>query len=157
MPCAYKEQSIMVLHLITCVVQMNKFAGNYKYILAGDFNFTPDSLMYKMITQGGNYTDSVEKSSFLDTSAYVLKFSTPMKSAYQLADKEPLFTNCAHTINNPPFSGCLDYIFISRGWEVNSVKELPSCVPDSCYPSATEPSDHLMLVADLTMKQRVIK
>jgi len=155
MPCL--GQSVKLLHLMSCIQLMNKFAGNYKYILAGDFNFMPDSLLYKVITEGGKYDDVVEKSVNYDTTMFSLKVSTPMKSAYALFEKDPLFTNYSHVINSDPFHGCLDYIFLSKGWQVTDIKKLPIALPELAYPSHDEQSDHLLLAVDLELIERKIK
>lgn len=34
-PCT--DESIKLIHIISCVQLINKFSGNYKYILSGDF------------------------------------------------------------------------------------------------------------------------
>jgi len=157
MPCSYKDQSIMLLHTVTCIQLMNKFAGNYRYILAGDFNFKPDSLMYKVVTTGGNYNSYVDVSLNLDTSMCSVKLATPMKSVYSYIGQEPLYTNFSHVKDHEPFNGCLDYIFISRGWKVLSVKELPSQLPQTSYPSGDEPSDHLLLAANLELIEKSVE
>jgi mRNA deadenylase 3'-5' endonuclease subunit Ccr4 len=146
MPPEYKNQDVATLHLVMCNHLMNKFAGNYKYILAGDFNFLPDSTLYHLITKGGRY--QVSKSLNYDTSSFPTKITMPLTSVYMIINKiEPSFTNYVNL--NEPFSGCLDYIFVSRGWKVNKVKELPSNLPDVSYPSGNEPSDHLMIAVEL--------
>jgi mRNA deadenylase 3'-5' endonuclease subunit Ccr4 len=155
MPCTI--DSIKLLHLISVIQLINKIAENTKFILTGDFNFMPNTLLYKVITEGGNYSNNIEKSVNYDTTMMSLKVPTIMKSAYGSFDKEPLFTNYAQTGNNELFSGCLDYVFVSRGWTVNDVKKLPSNLPELTYPSLGEPSDHLMLAVKLEMVERVKK
>ena len=66
-----------------------------------------------------------------------------------------MFTNYTHTLNSDPFYGCLDYIFISRGWKVNNVKKLPEQLSNTTYPSNEEPSDQLMLVSDLELIKKL--
>jgi len=153
MPCF--GDSLKLLHVISCIQLLNKFSGNYKYILAGDFNIMPNSLLYKVITEGGNYNNKIEKSVNYDTSMFSLKIATPLKSAYALFDKDPLFTNYAHVVNEEKFYGCLDYIFISNGWKVNNVKMLPNTLPNTHFPSIDEPSDHLLLAADLELIKKL--
>lgn len=152
MPPEYKNKDVATLHLVMCNQLMNKFAGNYKYILAGDFNFSPNSILYNLITKGGN--GQVEKSLNYDTSSFSLKI-LPLTSVYggavspSLTGDEPAFTNYVHL--DKPFSGCLDYIFVSRGWKINNVKKLPINLPDIPYPNGDEPSDHLMIAAELEL------
>jgi mRNA deadenylase 3'-5' endonuclease subunit Ccr4 len=152
MPCF--GDSVKLLHLISCIQLLNKFAGNYKYILAGDFNIMPNTLLYKVITEGGKYDNIVEKSIHYDTKMFSIKVSNPMKSAYALFGEEPQFTNYSHVVNSEPFNGCLDYIFVSNGWKVNSIIKLPTSLPELTYPSNEEPSDHLLLAVDLELIKR---
>lgn len=88
---------------------------------------------------------------------------------------EPEFTNYAHIQDQEdPFIGTLDYIFLSkkektttattgRGndddaevvgqwWKVNGVSKLPTVVNSGGpFPNAVEPSDHLLIAADLEL------
>ena len=49
-----------------------------------------------------------------------------------------------------PFIDCLDYIFLSRGWKVASVLELPRKDETAGpFPVEKEPSDHILLSAEL--------
>lgn len=79
--------------------------------------------------------------------------------------REPSFTN--HT---PSFTGCLDYVWLSRGdWEVVAAMELPSGpeaaahVPNQApsglgpMPNATEPSNHVALGFCLRRTRQVEK
>ena len=152
MPCSHRNEPVGILHTITCINAMNKFADNYKYVLAGDFNFQPGSLLYKIATESGKY--DLEKSPNYDTSMVSLRVSTPLISAYATFDKDPAFTNFSHVLDSEIFNGCLDYIFLSRGWKVTAVKKLPSSLPLLPYPSNSEPSDHLLLAADLEIIDR---
>jgi mRNA deadenylase 3'-5' endonuclease subunit Ccr4 len=155
MPCF--GDSIKILHMISCIQLLNKFAGNYKCIFAGDFNMMPNSTLYKIITVGGNYADLVDKSTNYDTSMFSFKVPMMMQSGYKLFGEDPTFTNYAHVANSEPFSGCLDYIFLSRGWKVTDVQKLPTELPKLTYPSDIEPSDHLLLAVNLELVERADK
>ena len=92
-----------------------------------------------------------------------------MDSAYTMMTKdntaavEPEFTNYAHIKEDPePFIGTLDYIFLSQkegtsshdgvgqSWKVHSVEKLPSIEESGGpYPNKNEPSDHILIAADL--------
>ena len=82
-------------------------------------------------------------------------FVEPMNSAYKLAlGKEPDYTNCARVRNDPIFFDTLDYIFLSSNWKVNSVVSLPVALQPSemkPMPLANEPSDHLLLSANIEL------
>lgn len=143
-------------------------AGDTKtipYILAGDFNILPDSPHYKLLTTG-----KLDRS---DPTYPPPKFGSEwtigalaMDSAY--GESEPEFTNFAHIKEDPePFIGTLDYIFFSQKertsnidgekesgtwWKVHNVQKLPS-KDDSGgpFPNEEEPSDHLVIAADLEL------
>lgn len=60
---------------------------------------------------------------------------------------EPEFTNYAQ-IRDEPFSGTLDYIFVSPGWKVLETHSLPAFSAMSRpLPAGKEPSDHLFIAA----------
>jgi mRNA deadenylase 3'-5' endonuclease subunit Ccr4 len=63
--------------------------------------------------------------------------------------REPEMTNYAQGMNRPPYCDTLDYIFISRHFEVVSTVPLPSREASSLMPNETEPSDHLLIGAQL--------
>ena len=86
-------------------------------------------------------------------------FENRLRSAYQVANgQEPEFTNHAWTSGMPePFTDTLDYIWISDHWDVESVMDLPnreSLMNIKSYPTESEPSDHVMIGANL--QRRVI-
>lgn len=52
------------------------------------------------------------------------------------------------------FIDTLDYIFLSRHWAVDSVGQLPSraaAEQSGPQPTAEEPSDHLLIYADMAL------
>lgn len=91
----------------------------------------------------------------------------PMRSAYREAaypgkpaGVEPEFTNFAWSAFEPdaPFVDTLDYVFLSqKGWgPVANVKPLPLLADAQAkhpvgFPVAHEPSDHMLLAADLVL------
>jgi hypothetical protein len=122
-------------------------------------------------TGDGNSGDSASaKSASAGTAAAAASWRAafaPMRSAYREAayegkpaGSEPQFTNFAWSAFEPdePFVDTLDYVFLSRnGWgPVASVKPLPLLVGAQAqspvgFPVAHEPSDHLLLAADLVL------
>ena len=132
----------------------------------------PDSPHYKLITTG-----SLDKS---DPTYPPSKFGVDwiveaeaMDSAYAYAEvgEEPEFTNYAHIQDQEdPFIGTLDYIFLSRKakttriidekvagewWKVHGVTKLPSVAASGGpFPNANEPSDHLLISADLELTSK---
>ena len=72
--------------------------------------------------------------------------------------KEPDFTNFAYTkpmgSDMDAFVETLDYVFLGPGWAVTSVLDtVPASAIDRSkpYPTASQPSDHCMIAADLHM------
>ena len=81
-----------------------------------------------------------------------------MKSAYlECNGSEPEFTNLAKSaFNDTRFIETLDYIWLSDDFSVKGVRELPSkqSVIDAgiqSYPNSENPSDHVMVWADLAL------
>lgn len=133
------------------------------HVIVGDFNVQPSSPSYALLTGGELAADHPERPPARAAhdrtrwSADALPGGT-LRSAYALASAdgrtEPDFTNNAFIGTGPPFRETLDYLFLSREWHVRSVRQLPplSSLGDGLfYPSADEPSDHLMLAADLEL------
>lgn len=136
------------------------------YILAGDFNILPDSAQYKILTKGELEKTDPTYPPTKHGKEWKIE-SLPMDSAYALDACEPEFTNFAHTRDDlDPFIGTLDYIFLSKNeytslseeterleeWKVHCVQKLPH--KDDAggpFPNANEPSDHLLISADLEL------
>ena len=78
----------------------------------------------------------------------------PLSSAYASAlGSEPKFTNWSKVKEEAPFVETLDYIFYSNNdWEVKGVTDLKLESLQGPFPIADEPSDHLLLSAELSMK-----
>eukprot|EP00804_Cyclotella_cryptica_P006156 CCRYP_020817-RA/>CCRYP_020817-RA protein AED:0.38 eAED:0.38 QI:0/-1/0/1/-1/1/1/0/447 len=139
------------------------------HILAGDFNILPESSHYKLITTGALDESDVTYPPL----KHGMKWSPTchsMDSAYALhsGGTEPSFTNYAHLKEEEePFIGTLDYIFLSRrdgternnegdrigkSWIVRDVVKLPERdVSGGPFPNDREPSDHLLIGADLEL------
>ena len=145
MPCEYKNPDIMSIHALTVLKTIEKLANNYPYILAGDFNFTPSSNIYELIT-GGDL--SVSK---IDPNKQQILFETSpckkMRSAYSVKGLEPTFTNRVKVFDSSEFTDCLDYIFLSDKWLVDFVMPLEE--PTEFLPSNNQGSDHLMIGATI--------
>ncbi|EDQ88599.1 uncharacterized protein MONBRDRAFT_32787 [Monosiga brevicollis MX1] len=114
MPCAFRYPKIMGAHAATVGQLVQKWAQDVPYVLAGDFNFQPDSDCYHLLTT------------------------------------EPDHTNMATTPDNK-FCGTLDYIFLAPKLGASAASVIPhrENVQDGPYPNAREPSDHLLIWADV--------
>lgn len=150
----------MALHASAVVRLACQFAGGLPLVLAGDFNVEPGSAVYELILGGGSSpadtsaisTDNVETQAVAPVSEH-----WSLRSAYADADgHEPKFTIRSWRNGfDRPFIGTLDYVFVSDGVLVRGVRELPSGVGSgveaATFPSHAEPSDHILLAADLTL------
>ncbi len=155
MPCAFNDPPVMTAHA-ALVAQYVQSKG-MPYVLAGDFNFKPNSPYYSMYTRGvlmDKVEDMTEKT--YGKASFVEHFPgdtwTPsckrMKSAYAEQGGEPPYTNHAKK-KDGAFTGCLDYLFYD-GLTCVSVDKLPDAPGCASYPSSTEPSDHLMVAAEFS-------
>ncbi|KAL1496784.1 hypothetical protein AB1Y20_014372 [Prymnesium parvum] len=162
MPCLFgSDEKVVVIHAALAAQRAAKFADGVPYILAGDFNFTPTSSPYKLITEGQLPAGHPQLPQMAAADAWRPEVRPPLRSAYlEALGAEPDFTNLALNKFSGEQSFCetLDYIFLSPGdWAVGGVKPLPprEAVLPHCksYPSASEPSDHVLIWADLHLAE----
>ena len=154
MPCAFYMPMAMTIHSELAAKHVQDIAASkdgLPYILAGDWNSTPESATYKMLTTG---TLKADDPSF-PTPRHGMQWSltaAPMRSAYAEDKGEPDFTNYARVKEDDPFIGTLDYIFISPEWKVEGTKSIVHRnVANGPYPNALEPSDHVLISTDLSL------
>ena len=152
MPCQFTNPSLMLIHSSFVVRMISNFAGDDPFAFAGDFNLKQTDLGYKMITEGGfDYNQTVERSSDFDIQ-WDVGVTNPLKSAYkEFTCKEPNFTNFSHVKGSSQFKDCIDYIFLSQGWKVDGVIPLLEETIGESYPNEDQPSDHIMIGADLSL------
>lgn len=162
MPCLFRsdeECQVMIVHASLLMQHAQRFACTDPLIVAGDFNIKPRDPCYKLISEGSmalSHAQHPPPAPFDDV--WTPSFE-PMRSAYmEKNSEEPAFTNYAqvtwHGKLGDPFCETLDYIWMSPHWKVNSVHTLPdlsSLKGIASYPTSTEPSDHLLIAADLTL------
>jgi len=163
MPCLFgstEKVQVMVIHCALVANYAARFAEGLPHLLCGDFNFVPSSPPYQVATQGALPDGDVHVPPTREHDKWEANVAAPLRSAYPLAlGTEPSFTNFAKTkwdAEGSAFMETLDYIFVSGEWDVRQVKPLPNKadLPDELksYPSRTEPSDHLMLWAELELR-----
>ncbi|KAI5093373.1 2',5'-phosphodiesterase 12, partial [Silurus meridionalis] len=115
-------------------------------LFCGDFNSTPSSGLYQLLSQG---SISVQHSDWASNGPEEL-LQMELHSPFQLTSAcgEPDYTNYVGG-----FSGCLDYIFTEpQAFQVEQVIPLPSHQEVTTYkalPSVSHPSDHIALICDL--------
>ena len=155
----------MVIHSLLAAKRVHEVAAGRPYVLCGDFNIKPYDAAYAALTTGAlpeafaDYAPPPQPNPPRDAAlAFSPTLDPPLVSAYAThTGSEPDFTNFAYTkpmgAERPAFVETLDYVFLSPGhWKVTGVKDLkPKAGLDLArpYPTADEPSDHVLLAADL--------
>jgi len=165
MPCAFYAPKVMNIHAEMAAFHIQSLATTnteedgpkrLPYILAGDFNLLPDSPHYRLLTEGKL---DPEDETYPDTK-YGMEWKVndnfqALRSAYSVQNgAEPDFTNYAKAKEDEPFIGTLDYIFLSPEWKVSGVVDTQhrSEVNDPPFPNAEEPSDHILIAANLELE-----
>eukprot|EP01134_Creolimax_fragrantissima_P001361 CFRG1361T1 len=154
MPCVFWCPPVMMIHSALAARRTKTLAKEDPYILAGDFNFLPESPMYTMMTTGVIDKSDSTSPTVKPWIPYYPAVESPMTSAYAKVDgHEPDFTNYAQIKDQEPFIETLDYIFYSDGFEAESVKPLPKrSEVNGPLPIENEPSDHIMIAAEMTLR-----
>jgi mRNA deadenylase 3'-5' endonuclease subunit Ccr4 len=152
MPCAYYAPMVMTIHSEMAARHVQDIAGELPYVLAGDWNLTPDSPTYKLLTTG----ELPKEDASFPTPKYDCNWTPTiqaMNSAYaEFEGNEPDFTNYARVKEDDPFIGTLDYIFLSKEWKVVGTHKIPHRKDaGGPFPNETEPSDHVLISADLEL------
>jgi len=163
MPCAYYLPPLMGIHSCMLLRRMNKAAKNSPFILAGDFNITPGSPCYELITTG-KVKDKERKASITPPPAYIgdsweLGVSRPLKSAFvEVNGKEPSFTNKAMVgTQDESFVDTIDYIFYYAPadkltpTEVDDLPDRESFESVKSFPTDEYPSDHILIGSKFTI------
>jgi mRNA deadenylase 3'-5' endonuclease subunit Ccr4 len=155
MPCAYYMPMAMTIHAEMAArhVQSISLSKNgIPFILAGDWNITPNSATYKMMTRGELEKDDPSYPTPKHGMEWALE-AAPMRSAYAEKGGEPNFTNYARVREDDPFIDTLDYIFLSKEWNVAGVKPIVHRdIAGGPFPNAKQPSDHILIYADLELE-----
>jgi endonuclease/exonuclease/phosphatase family metal-dependent hydrolase len=167
MPCVFWSQPVMIMHSTLAAQHVQRFAGSDPHIFCGDFNFKPHESPYELITTGGcSKPEDLPVADMFPgvVDPWVAELPHTMASAYAQHSAEPEFTNYATTVGfspgskgqvQPPFCETLDYIFLGPDIAVEDV--LPIQTKDEVFgmcpsfPTDTEPSDHVMIAADLVL------
>ena len=167
-PCAIHLRPVITFHACMYVMKCQTFAKQDPLIICGDFNMTPDSGGYKLVTTGTLDVNHEDAHGNMDYPK--LPIDDPwkpnlykMKSAYkEILGNEPKITNKAvRLIGNwgatpNAFEGCLDYIFYSNGLEPVDTTPFPSAEELNAvsYPTSAIPSDHLLMGCSFNLKSK---
>ena len=150
MPCMFDHIDVMLIHTTLVAQYIQQIADDTPYILTGDFNSIPTSPMYQLLTTGyyRHLTDNGKEDSYQFLFPYQC---CPMRSVYYEKNKvEPDFTNCSQINNEPLFHETIDYIFVSKTWNICRVDSLLKySIELNPLPNETESSDHILIAAEL--------
>ena len=161
MPCQFRNPPVMVIHAALVAQWMQKKAAARPLVFCGDFNVKPGDSGYRLLTEGTLSKDDVHYPQapphWINTPNLDLEY--PFESVYKRGTgSEPDFTNWAHCKRDAKeFVATLDYIFVSPAVNITSVKLLAprtEAFHPGPYPTKEEPSDHLLLACDVTIKQQ---
>ena len=170
MPCLYRtdrDVKALAIHCALVGQHVHRTAGAAPFVLAGDFNIKPRDDTYALLTRGALPAESRVRPCVrllqahgkpAQPDGFECNIPEGMRSAYvEALGREPDFTNHAlsdFAVNSTPFTETLDYILLSKHWSVKSVRELPprtAASREACSPNGDEPSDHLLIGADLKL------
>ncbi|CAN0406745.1 unnamed protein product [Discosporangium mesarthrocarpum] len=97
MPCMFMCRPVMVIHTALLMRHMAKLANRDPLVVAGDFNFSPGSECYRLVTEGNLEETSPDfPASRPWERDWTAELPVKMKSAYkEVEGREPDFTNNA--------------------------------------------------------------
>jgi len=156
MPCAFFLPDVMTIHTALSVQHTCKLSNGDPLIFCGDFNITPGSSCYKLVTEGRLPEDGAADPKIPERDPWKPQIATNLNSAYRVfTGSEPDFTNFAKPKDRPVFVDTLDYIFITPGLEVVDVEALPARDDVAGpLPNEEEPSDHVLIAATIRMAEK---
>lgn len=146
MPCAWDCTPMMMATLMLLLKELNYIVKDERHILGGDFNFMPDSAMFKYMLTGNTEVGDLP---FSFGRPYNWKFfSSPMN----VVDPLPYTTKTFGCIEGKEFCGSIDHIFYS-GSGLQYIRTEKSEPPlDKIYmPNGKHPSDHLPVIAQFSL------
>lgn len=154
MPCQFRVPVVMVTHMALALRELQLWAGAAPLIFCGDFNVKPGDSAYRLVTEGELEQSDEHYPEPTANGGWEPRIQYAMRSAYADAlGAEPELTNWAFTRGSEgDFKDTLDYIFVSDGVDVAGVK--PIRVTDGPLPTEAEPSDHVLIAADLSVQDR---
>lgn len=154
MPCAFRTPQVMTIHCSLAAQHIQRLSRGLPCAFLGDFNIKPDSKMYQLLTTGNMDTTTEEMPLNEKGDSWSVRVE-PMQSAYVCSNgSEPDFTNYSRIKDQETFVDTLDYIFLSKHWNVVDVERLPhrnEVKVDGPFPHKTEFSDHLLIAAELQL------
>lgn len=156
-PCEFYDPPRMSIACALCFQRAHRLAAGSPYVVLGDFNQKPDepgSLLARYATLPATHKGQPPRQD--DEGGWSIDLPQKLKSAYyEVNGKEPDVTNYAQFAGKEPFAACLDYIFLSPECSARDVKQLSNwgeIKGSGPFPNVSEPSDHLLLAANLRIR-----
>lgn len=151
MPCVFYDPAVMLVHVHTLLELVEKYSNDLPYIVTGDFNFFPDTEMYKLVT-GESFSDDVITKNFpIGTTKKLYNFNLD-DCYYSYNKNHKITTSCDNARYNMKFSGCIDYIFAKKNCFKVLNAEVVKYGDGKYYPDLQNPSDHLPVECSLRLK-----
>mmetsp|Transcript_14736 Transcript_14736/g.26384 ORF Transcript_14736/g.26384 Transcript_14736/m.26384 type:complete len:395 (+) Transcript_14736:29-1213(+) len=165
MPCAWRTPALIGAHCAMLMQRVHKLAKGDPYVIGGDYNVKPDSPCYEILTSGkflsAESQAEADPGTAYDGDSFTVQGDKPLTSAYKAVHgSEPDFTNYAKNKtsaeDDESFIYTLDYLLYRNGdsgGKINATDadKLPSRSDFEgiqSFPTSTEPSDHIKLVAE---------
>ena len=156
MPCAFRDPSIMMTYIALARQAAKKFADGNPYVLAGDFNITPQDKLYECLCNRVFNTDILREdfNPLDDWSPNGLDLDRLHSAHFSIHGHEPAYTCYAinQAVNaNIEFKNTVDFLLYNEGFNVESA----DCVISSSdpMPNKYEQSDHLPVSAVFHRKE----
>lgn len=150
MPSKQKETLILASHTFMLIQKLNEFSLGAPFILAGDFSFTPDSLIYDKICHGYvcDFHELINIKKLQEEWDMWIPFKL-ISAYYDFFHKEPNFTRVTTTDKDNNIYETVDYIFSSPDLTLVGITNVPLCLPSKAftYPGKNNPSNHVMISA----------
>lgn len=155
LPCSFNDESTMLTFTVLARQRAQTFANDRPFILAGDFNITPDKSVYSALTDTIFNTESLDRDYPPEDTWNPNTLNLKSLTSACANPNEPLYTNKVVSrafgkTNN--FMGTLDYILFSPCLTLINANVFPnnmdSYMSKSLCPNEYEPSDHIPIIAE---------
>lgn len=153
MPSLHFIPQVIIIHTALLSQSIKNFAGYLPYILAGDFNFVPNSIPDRILKYGVTPESLYETIKMRAFDPWYPVVRKKLRSVYQEIYKKSQPTMYFFKYERL-HAKSIDHIYISPEWEVlhafNFEVEKLKMPP----PNKTEPSDHVLIAATLFLPKR---
>ena len=133
MPCLFERPEVMAVQLDSMIPRMWDMAGDTPFLFAGDFNFTPNSALYRFATT------NIAEASIRPNPMWTGACWHPLIDPVAFGNHAPFVTNRAtNSETREVFQGRIDYVWTSSNiWELTKlqVEDVANDLPDQLHGS----------------------